>query len=575
MKKSELLKKIPKKIQKHTARLVNACGKRVLVTCGAYEQFYIYHFDWDTGWSTYYTPKKGSKDITGFWTRENFYKTTITVTEGNEAVERFTKSKYAYSGYLDSAINEYEERIMYSRIKRQHERQQKVIAELMTDTPPLPGGFTNYCKEIRKHGHRVNLMLFQPLECGEKIQRMFLIDDMSNGETGITEICRAYTDDYGSSWNAWYYGQKYYCFGRRQTFQYKKYNSVVHILPRKYFVFPNLDKLTISKEKKDCLRIMDGLMDPCDLIQMVNDTPNTEKLIKNGFTRIVAETGSMYTINARAKDISRLPRQQALRAAKLNVSCDALNVLYSFPKITDKNIKTINKIKSDYKSSQLVDLMSKGLNLNHVMTLLEKTGGLTEKNMRLYSDYIDMAGTLHMDIFDEIVYRNKRWHEFHDQYSERLNAERERREAELNFKRAKEKKEKFKGIETDILRNKRIFSWENDKYRIIVPESYKDIIDEGTKQHHCVGATDTYMLRMATRESWIVFLRTKDNPETPYYTIELDKSRIRQAYSAYDRKPDYEIVEKILNKWMKSVKKNFAKVEKEETAGQKALAAAG
>ena len=83
------------------------------------------------------------------------------------------------------------------------------------------------------------------------------------------------------------------------------------------------------------------------------------------------------------------------------------------------------------------------------------------------------------------------------------------------------------------------------------------------------------MLRMATRESWIVFLRTKDNPETPYYTIELDKSRIRQAYSAYDRKPDYEIVEKILNKWMKSVKKNFAKVEKEETAGQKALAAAG
>ena len=92
---------------------------------------------------------------------------------------------------------------------------------------------------------------------------------------------------------------------------------------------------------------------------------------------------------------------------------------------------------------------------------------------------------------------------------------------------------------------------------IVVPRTYEDIIDEGQKQHHCVGASDHYMLNMATRKSFILFLRHKEDPETPYYTIETDGSRVMQFYAAYDRQPDKEAVSKVLSRWMQQVKKNI------------------
>ena len=66
---------------------------------------------------------------------------------------------------------------------------------------------------------------------------------------------------------------------------------------------------------------------------------------------------------------------------------------------------------------------------------------------------------------------------------------------------------------------------------------------------------------MAERKSFIVFLRKATEPEKPYYTIECDLTKVLQFYSAYDRQPDKEKVEKILSKWMKQVRKNVKKMQ--------------
>lgn len=132
------------------------------------------------------------------------------------------------------------------------------------------------------------------------------------------------------------------------------------------------------------------------------------------------------------------------------------------------------------------------------------------------------------------------------------------------------------GICRDLERNRKVFAWQQDGYFVRPAESAEDIIHEGRLQHHCVGASDAYMAKMAARESWICFLRKKEAPEEPWYTVEVDKNGIKQAYAAYDRKPDWEETDKILKAWMQQVKKNFEAVEAEESKAQKEkLMAAG
>ena len=71
------------------------------------------------------------------------------------------------------------------------------------------------------------------------------------------------------------------------------------------------------------------------------------------------------------------------------------------------------------------------------------------------------------------------------------------------------------------------------------------------------------MEKMAEGKSWILFLRKKDYPEEPYYTLEIDMKtdKILQWYSEYDRKPDREKIQKVLNKYKKSLKRQQVTVK--------------
>ncbi len=54
------------------------------------------------------------------------------------------------------------------------------------------------------------------------------------------------------------------------------------------------------------------------------------------------------------------------------------------------------------------------------------------------------------------------------------------------------------------------------------------------------------MAKMASRQTFILFLRKKDDKEVPYYTLEVEwDGKIRQWYGAYDRQPDKEEIQSI------------------------------
>lgn len=201
--------------------------------------------------------------------------------------------------------------------------------------------------------------------------------------------------------------------------------------------------------------------------------------------------------------------------------------------------------------------LSVGQQLNYLIRQTERIGTNFTATKTLYVDYLDMAEERGMDLTDPIVCKQKRMKEFHDLYLE----EKVQKE---NQERSEKADKKFQKIQEEAEKNTEHFCYERAGYIITPAQRASDLIRESEFQHHCVGASETYMRRMEKGESYILFLRKKENPEVPYYTIEAAwDGEIKQAYSAYNRKPDWEQVEKNLKSFTREIRK---RVEKEKKA---------
>lgn len=573
MRKSELKKRLPKKWPEHsTARIIRVDGKKVLMIllpewrkdCPKIKHNYtaiqgLAHFTWDSGHLTYYRKYD-------YWTKEGItwidYNSEVTAnTFDDNDYKRMKDFTGYYAGSLES-VGYYEQEVRWRLKIKYRDNKQKRINEYMKTVPNLPKDFRKCCIEKLGRKKRINMKLFQPWQNGY-ISRMFWVERIDE-DVRVTEICRAYMhDSITAQWKEWYYGERYYKVGHQQTFWDRKGDSVITVLPNRYYIYDNLDDLNISPAVRSCMRIMEGITDPEMITILADRSPEYEKIIKIGLTRLAADIYSQDTATKMASRLKCLPKDQLQRLIKVNGSEKTWELLKIFPKITDENLKTFNKIKSTEKAKDILKFCEDdGLNLNHLFTLWKKTGGIKMETLTKYNDYLRMAEDLGCDIHDEIIYRDKKWRQRHDVYLEELNRQREEKQKEVQDAI----KEKWKGIKRDYDRNTKLFGWKKNGYCIIVPKSAAEINKEGRLQHHCVGAQDDYKNRMATRQSYIVFLRKAENPEKPYYTIECNTSRVIQFYAAYDRQPDKEKVKKILDSWMKQVKKNFAKEKKMEEA---------
>lgn len=221
-------------------------------------------------------------------------------------------------------------------------------------------------------------------------------------------------------------------------------------------------------------------------------------------------------------------------------------------KLSEENIEWIkeNNVKIDK-----LGLDRTGLTLERAINFVKKISKMhdftAEQTLNYYIDYLDMAANRGMDIRDEIVSKNARMMEFHNVYLEELNAK-------GNIKRDLEVDRKFKNIALNYNRNQEHFEWNYKDIAVIVPSKAAQITKEGRLQHHCVGASDTYISKMDTDKSYILFLRHIKNIEIPYYTLEVRwNGEIIQAYAAYDRKPNWQQVEKILKAWTKEIKERI------------------
>ena len=209
------------------------------------------------------------------------------------------------------------------------------------------------------------------------------------------------------------------------------------------------------------------------------------------------------------------------------------------------------------------------LSLEQAMNYIERQrkeqykGKSVKQVIAQYEDYMSMCDKLHKDTTDEMVYRPRELKRRHDEAVaeiERLNAQLKADEYSKKFGEA----EKVLGL----IREK--FEYIGDEFFIMVPEKIVDIVSEGNYLHHCAGATDRYFDRIKSHETYICFLRKVEEPDIPFYTIEVEPGgTIRQHRGMYDEEPELDLVKPFLREWQKEIRKRMSKKDHELAAVSK------
>ena len=118
-------------------------------------------------------------------------------------------------------------------------------------------------------------------------------------------------------------------------------------------------------------------------------------------------------------------------------------------------------------------------------------------------------------------------------------------------------------IEQIMQKIKKTYQYDGEKYLIRVPDGAKSILEESRYLDHCIQRGTRYFERIATRESYILFLRKKDDPNTPWYTLEVEPGgTIRQKRSYNNNQfDDLEDAKPFLAEWQRVVQERMSAAE--------------
>ena len=118
-------------------------------------------------------------------------------------------------------------------------------------------------------------------------------------------------------------------------------------------------------------------------------------------------------------------------------------------------------------------------------------------------------------------------------------------------------------IEQIMQKIKKTYQYDGEKYLIRVPDGAKSILEESRYLDHCIQRGTRYFERIATRESYILFLRKKDDPNTPWYTLEVEPGgTIRQKRSYNNNQfDDLEDAKPFLAEWQLVVQRRMSATE--------------
>ena len=172
--------------------------------------------------------------------------------------------------------------------------------------------------------------------------------------------------------------------------------------------------------------------------------------------------------------------------------------------------------------------------------------------IRSYRDYWDACVSLGLDMTDTKNLYPKDFQTMHDL---RVN-EWASKKAKLDEKERREFYKKFKQKAAGL----KMLECVGNEYTMLIPESPKDLIREGSKLHHCVGKMG-YDKKMFNGECIIGFIRLNEQKDKPFVTVEylMKSKKISQCYADHDSRPP-ENVRKFADEWAVMVTEKLKEV---------------
>ena len=158
-------------------------------------------------------------------------------------------------------------------------------------------------------------------------------------------------------------------------------------------------------------------------------------------------------------------------------------------------------------AAALIEMTRK--NIFRIADYIEEQG-ITTMN---YRDYLGQCRTLGYDLHDTAICFPHDFNEMHTRLSAIIrHKEDEKAQAQIN--------ERYE--------SRRQFEFSSGGLMVIQPKSFGEIVNEGKVLCHCVGG---YAERHAKGQLNIFFIRRASDPDTPYFTIEVDNDyRIKQCH---------------------------------------------
>lgn len=184
--------------------------------------------------------------------------------------------------------------------------------------------------------------------------------------------------------------------------------------------------------------------------------------------------------------------------------------------------------------------------LNYVS--VQKTGVTT------YNDYYTACTYLGLDMTipkNRYPHDFKRWHDIRiDEYrtAKALEDAEKRKELYAQFAIVAEK---YLPLQRNL----------HDTYIVVIARSPADLIKESDILHHCVGRMN-YDQRMIREESLIFFIRTADEPNKPFVTVEysLATQKVLQCYGDHNSIPSQDVLEFVNKKWLPFANRKLNKI---------------
>lgn len=285
--------------------------------------------------------------------------------------------------------------------------------------------------------------------------------------------------------------------------------------------------------------------------------PGIEYLIKFKLYNFVDDKLSIYfarnwnDVNFMGKGIKEIfgiEKHIFTQMQRFNLGSEGLSLLKSaFEKgiaFTDQEIKWIVKNKAESIIIPLLDYSTPHKIMKYAKE--QSNSKYCVHNVLMnWCDYIEQCKNLKFDLNNTFVLYPKNLKEKHEEYSLLADAE----ELKIFDGKVKEVYEKLS----------RIATYSSKDYIIRPAKDVLEIVKEGHKLRHCVGSIQ-YSQGIANGQRAIFFVRKVKEPETPFYTLDLNliTFSITQCYG-YKNSCMNKEVEIFVNRWHKSLTKKKVK----------------